>query len=122
MKLCFAGKQHEKNLYVYGIVSPEGLIYPVNSDKHQVWYQFFDTSQYGGNVWHRAPYADAIRAYEAIGYRRVKFRLIEIEPDRCYLADYGYEEECSGEIVKSPCRKKKFICENHLANGCDYDE
>jgi hypothetical protein len=92
MKLFFAGEQHEKNLYVYGIVSPEGCIYPVNSDKHQVWYQFFGTSQYGGNVWHRAPFADAIKAYEGIGYKRKKFLLTPVQDDENWLEELTKDE------------------------------
>lgn len=114
MKLFFAGEQNKTELYVYGIVSPEGLIYPVNSDKHQVWYQFFDTSSYGGNVWHRAPYADAIKAYESIGYKRVKFLLKEVDlnvKDECY---YNVRSglHCHGQLVRS--NKGTYICPNHL--------
>jgi hypothetical protein len=43
--------------------------------KEQAWYQFFQ------NHLHRLPLAEAIRAYEAIGYRRVEVDMDVPETD-----------------------------------------
>lgn len=65
-------------LYVYGIVHPDGMIYPIDGDKYKVWRDFFELNKctYAN---HRLPLSEAIRAYEAIGYKKVKFSLVEME-------------------------------------------
>jgi hypothetical protein len=58
---------------VYAIVDPEGKVLDLHLSKSQVWFSFFN------NNLHRLPLATAIEAYKAIGYKRKKFKLVEIE-------------------------------------------
>ena len=60
---------------VYAIVCPKGHIRRINFDDHKVWCEFFNTNA------HQYPIATAIEAYEAIGYRLKKFKLIPIEEE-----------------------------------------
>jgi hypothetical protein len=62
-----------KEKEVYAIVNPEGNIVNLELDKYKAWYNFFN------NHLHKLPLATAIAAYEAIGYKRKKFKLVEVE-------------------------------------------
>jgi hypothetical protein len=55
----------------YGIQAPDGLIWWIEQDEHRAWYSFFDNT-----AKHRLPMYEAIKAYEAIGYR-----CVELEPN-----------------------------------------
>lgn len=63
----------------YGIKTPENeynvgsYIWWIDTDEHKSWDLFF---QYNA---HRAPLYDAIKAYEAIGYKCVELEIKEVE-------------------------------------------
>jgi DNA-directed RNA polymerase subunit RPC12/RpoP len=58
---------------VFAIVGPEGFVRAVQFDKTQAWSQFFSYASGGlSGARYALPLEEAIRAYEAIGYRCVE--------------------------------------------------
>lgn len=67
----------------YGIRRPDrdgvkGYIWWIAEDRHRAWSAFFQYPDKNGELnSHRAPMAEAISAYEAIGYRCVELVVTE---------------------------------------------
>ena len=55
----------------FGIKKPDGEVWWIAEDASRAWLQFF------GNVPNRSPIAEAIRAYESIGYKCVELDVRE---------------------------------------------
>lgn len=73
---------------VYAIVSPDGIIGWHGHTKYAAWSRFFTENSY------RVPLDEAIKAYEAIGYRCKHFKLVEIpENDEKNFSDSAYVPE-----------------------------
>jgi hypothetical protein len=62
----------------FGIKNPEGKIWWFAESRHQAWMSFFTfPSDKDKMMLHRLPLAEAIQAYEAIGYKCVELELHE---------------------------------------------
>jgi hypothetical protein len=68
----------------YGIKTPdekfqESYIWWITNSEHDSWWSFFSyTTSHGSPANHRLPIGQAIKAYEAIGYKCVKLKVTEI--------------------------------------------
>lgn len=62
-----------KDYIYYDIKNPEDRVTHISHSEHEAWHKFFD---YNG---HRLPIAEAIQAYEAIGYKCIQCRLIRAD-------------------------------------------
>lgn len=72
-----AGRKPGEGLVVYGVVDPDGLVRCLSpTSAHDAWDQFFSWPPREASR-SRPPFSEAVRAYEAIGYRVAEFTLAE---------------------------------------------
>ena len=63
----------------FGIKKPDGMIWWIAEDEHRSWMSFFTYPSANGMMNpHRLPLAEAIAAYQAIGYRCVELVVSEL--------------------------------------------
>ena len=94
----------------FGIQTPDNIVWWITNDEHDSWMTFFcrDTSK-GGAAYHHLPIAEAIRAYESIGYKCVELEVTIKEKklfrEECITCDHMVKGEkgeacCDREICK----------------------
>jgi len=83
----------------FGIKTPEteqekSYIYWIGSTEHQSWRSFFQYPNEANNPnYHRLPIAEAIKAYEAIGYKCVALKIVEQNLTSADEEDWTVEDE-----------------------------
>lgn len=62
----------------FGIRKPDGIIWWIEEDEHRAWMSFFTYPSNVGEIMpHRLPIAEAIAAYQAVGYKCVELQVSE---------------------------------------------
>jgi hypothetical protein len=75
---------------VFALVSPDGFYRAISFSAHAAWLQFFSYPKDSARAY-GMPLEEAYRAYQAIGYRCVECRLVEVVPEP------GPDEEAEGD-------------------------
>lgn len=95
----------------FGIKTPDGLIWWIGEDEHRAWDAFFTYPNNRREMMpHRAPLAEAINAYKAIGYECIE---LDVKEKRLVFTP---EKVTKLNAYQQSGRCHPYTCESRHAN------